>query len=47
MIKINRNTGEVTGTIDTNKAWEIVVGVYAKLLEEHAQLPKEEEKENV
>ena len=40
MIKINRNTGEVTGTIDTNKAWE-------KIVEAYAQLPEEEEKENV
>lgn len=40
MIKINRNTGEVTGTIDANKAWE-------KIVEAYVQLPEEEEKENV
>lgn len=37
MIKINRNTGEVTGTIDADKAWE-------KIVEAYTQIPDEEEK---
>lgn len=31
MIKINRETGEVTGGIDIEKAWEMIVEAYAKL----------------
>lgn len=31
MIKIDRKTGEVTGTIDIEKAWEKIVEAYAKL----------------
>jgi hypothetical protein len=34
MIKINRETGEVTGSIDIEKAWEMIVEAYAKLPEE-------------
>ena len=34
MIKIDRNTGEVTGTIDIEKAWEMIVEAYTKLPEE-------------
>lgn len=34
MIKVNRLTGEVTGSIDVEKAWEKVVEVYMQLLEE-------------
>ena len=34
MIKINRETGEVTGSIDIEKAWEKIVEAYAKLPEE-------------
>jgi hypothetical protein len=40
MIKINRQTGEITGKIDASKAWE-------KIVEAYVQLPEEEEKENV
>ena len=34
MIKIDRKTGEVTGSIDIEKAWEMIVEAYAKLPEE-------------
>lgn len=40
MIKINRNTGEITGAIDASKAWE-------KIVEAYTQLPEEKENENV
>ena len=34
MIKIDRKTGEVTGSIDIEKAWEKIVEAYTKLPEE-------------
>lgn len=37
MIKINRETGEVTGTIDIEKAWEKIVEAYAKLPDDNEE----------
>ena len=37
MIKIDRKTGEVTGSIDIEKAWEKIVEAYTKLPEENKE----------
>lgn len=37
MIKIDRKTGEVTGGIDIEKAWEMIVEAYAKLPEDEEE----------
>lgn len=37
MITINRKTGELTGSIDIEKAWELIVEAYAKLPEEEEE----------
>ena len=41
MITVNRKTGEVTGRIDTEKAWERIVENYMKICEDEKE---EEEK---
>ena len=37
MIKIDRKTGEVTGSIDIEKAWEMIVEAYTKLPEDNEE----------
>ena len=37
MIQINRNTGEVTGSINADRAWERIVEAYVKNSEEEEE----------